>query len=156
MRHRTNPQTMNHMELSQVDHATREDANAGQVIGTAKLVTPFSAALAASFLVASLQIGKPTMLDYVGAWTMVPVLLITIGIVSMKKATSNPKYFPKDGSSTPDAVGAHREFLRNVRKNLNRAYWVHWAMILQVVLSCAVSTMAVIEIFGWLTRHPPG
>jgi tRNA C32,U32 (ribose-2'-O)-methylase TrmJ len=43
---------MDDAELSLKEHAAREDAHAAQVLYTAKLVTTFSAALAATFLVA--------------------------------------------------------------------------------------------------------
>jgi hypothetical protein len=37
-------------KLSPVEHATREDAHVGQILGTAKLVATFSAAFAAIFV----------------------------------------------------------------------------------------------------------
>jgi hypothetical protein len=53
-----------------VEHATGEDAHLGRVLSTAKLVTTFSAAFAATFVATALQVGQPTWLDYVPACTM--------------------------------------------------------------------------------------
>jgi hypothetical protein len=89
-------------QLSRAEHAAREDAYAGQVLNTAKIVTPFTAALAATLLATALQVGRPTCLDYVAAWTMAPAVLITVGIVFVQKATL------KSTDLEPQAIsGAH-------------------------------------------------
>jgi hypothetical protein len=141
---------------SVAEHAAREDANAGQVLSTAKLVTTFSAALAATFLATALQVGKPTFDDYLAAWAMLAVLVITIGIVCLPKATLNPDHFGSKGDSkTPDIAEIQQTIIANARTNLCRARWVHRVMVAQVILSSLVSVVAVIEIILWLRGNPP-
>ena len=136
-------------KLSLVEHATREDAHVSQVLTTAKLVTTFSAAFAATFL-AALQVGRPTALDYVAASVMLAALLITVGIVTVKKATLKPTDFTER-----DVASAHGRFIANVPRNLHRARWVHRAMIVQLIFSSITSLLADVEIFLWLEAHPP-
>jgi hypothetical protein len=137
-------------KLSLAEHATREDAHVGQVLTTAKLVTTFSAAFAATFLAAALQVGRPTSLDYVAASAMLAALLITVGIATVRKATLKPTDFTER-----DVASAHGRFIANVPKNLHRARWVHRAMIVQLIFSSITSLLAVVEIFLWLNKHPP-
>lgn len=139
-----------------LDHAKREDAHAGQVLSVAKLLAPFSAALGASFLVAALQVGRPTTLDYVCAWIMLLVLVLTVGIVFVPKATLQAKDFPRDGETTAaDLSSAQRTFVTNVHKNLRRAKWVRYVLLAQVFLSSTICVLATIEVISWLERHPP-
>jgi hypothetical protein len=143
-------------KLPMLDHAKREDAHAGQVLSVAKLLAPFSAALGASFLVAALQVGRPTTLDYVCAWIMLLVLMLTVGIVSVPKATLQAKDFPRDGEiKAADLSSRQRTFVTNVHKNLRRATWVRYALLAQVFLSSMTCVLATIEVISWLKSHPP-
>ena len=139
---------MDDAKLSLVEHATREDAHVGQVLSTAKLVTTFSAAFAAPFLATALQVGQPTCLDYVAACAMLAALLITVGIVIVRKATLKPHDF-----QAPDIGDAHGKFIANAPNNLNRTRWVHRAMIVQLIFSSITSLLAVVEILLWPETH---
>jgi hypothetical protein len=143
--------------LSLTDHATREDQYAGQVLSTAKLVTTFSAAVAATFVATAMQVGKPSALDCVAALSMLAVLVVTLGIVCVPKATLKQVDLPRNGSEDQTAEGArsHDQFLTNLHKNMCRARWVHRAMAVQVLLSVVCSVVAVCEVLQWLSHHPP-
>jgi hypothetical protein len=78
------------------------------------------------------------------------VLLITVGVVATRKATLNPIHL-----EPAHADAAHTKFLENAPKNMRRARWVHWAMIVQLVLSSVTSAVAVVEILRWLEANPP-
>jgi hypothetical protein len=147
---------MEDAKLPILDHAKREDAHAGQMLGVAKLLAPFSAALGASFLVAALQVGRPTTLDYVCAWIMLTVLVLTLGIVSVPKATLRADDFPRDGQiQAADLSSAQRRFIANVYKNLRRAKWVRYALLAQLFLSSTTCVLATVEVISWLECHPP-
>lgn len=144
-------------ELSLEQHAAREDESAGQVLSTAKLVTTFSAAVAATFVATALQVGKPSGLDCAAAWTMLVVLVLTFGVVTVPKATLRPNDLPGGTDRQPTDISiTHQNFITNVHKNMRRARWVHWAMIAQVLLSLSASVIAAIEVLRWLSDHPPG
>jgi hypothetical protein len=147
---------MDDTKLPMLDHAKREDAHAGQVLSVAKLLAPFSAALGASFLVAALQVGRPTTLDYVCAWIMLLVLVLTVGIVFVPKATLQAHDFPGDGEiRAADLSSTQRSFVINVRTNLLRAKWVRYALLAQVFLSSTACVLAAVEMISWLESHPP-
>jgi hypothetical protein len=91
------------LKLSLVEHATREDAHIGRVLSTAKLVTTFSAAFAATFVATALQVGQPTWLDHVAVCAML-VTLLTVGIVTVRKATLEPNDIRSANSAEHSAL----------------------------------------------------
>ena len=116
-------------ESSEVDHKAgeRELAHSRRVVGTAKLVVPFSAATAATFVATALQTGDPTRWDKWSAWLLIPALVITVAVVLL------PPFHHK-GKLEPNA-------LDSIKKWTWTAYWL---MVIQVGFSATSALVAVV------------
>ncbi|MBB5161298.1 hypothetical protein [Mycobacterium sp. AZCC_0083] len=134
------------------NHASREDAHSHQGLQTAKLVTTFAAAIAATFVATSLAEGpEPSGWDE-GA--VVAMALSVVGVLvivfrarkapDVKSILHNP---PVEGRSDDQTIAALRREVRDAAEdNKIQTDRLHWIMFAQVVASMGACVLAVVSI----------
>jgi hypothetical protein len=134
------------------NHARREDAQSHQGLQTAKLVTTFSAAIAATFVATSLAEGPaPTCWDkgaeFAMAFSVLGVLVIVFHTRRVPDAERIADGLKAKGSSDDEIVKALRAEVKGAAKlNKDWADHVQWIMFAQVVASMAASILAIVSL----------
>ena len=134
------------------NHAGREDVHAHQVLQTAKLVTPFTAAIAATFVATALQEEpQASPWDQGAVAAMVLALVGVLAVVFRARKTPDVQRILDKASNEnwPDdrTVNELREELRRSAKdNTAQAAEVRWTMFAQVLVSAIASALAVVSI----------
>jgi hypothetical protein len=134
------------------NHASREDAHSHQRLQTAKLVTTFAAAIAATFVATSLAEGPaPSCWDEGAVVAMaLSVLGVLVIVFRARKAPDVKKILhhpPVEGRSDDRTIAAlRREVGDAAEDNKTRANQVHWIMFAQVVASMAACVLAVVSV----------
>jgi hypothetical protein len=136
------------------EHTHRQDAAARQAIETAKLVTTFTAAIAATFVATALSAGDPSPLDACATVVVGLALAVVVRVVFIK---------PDDPATDVDAIIRTSKLqrwpeqdticvLRRVRRtsveaNKNVAKEIRCWMFSQLALSAIASILAAVSIF---------
>ena len=134
------------------NHAGREDVHAHQVLQTAKLVTPFTAAIAATFVATALQEEPQAFpLDQGAVAAMVLALVGVLAVVFRARKTPDVQRILDKASNEnwrdDRTVNELREELRRSAKdNTAQAAEVRWTMFAQVLVSAIASALAVVSI----------
>jgi uncharacterized membrane protein len=108
----------------------QEDKHVRHELATAKVVTTFSAAIAATFLATALQEGYPSRWDWVAAGLMLVTLSLTIWVVVTRR---HPEHDIAELHRTRDA-------------SLKKAQRVHSLMVAQVSFSALTCVVAVVPV----------
>jgi hypothetical protein len=143
-------------------HAEREEAESRQVLSTAKLVTTFSAAMAAAFLAMALQLGRVGLCwaDWLAVWGMLVLLVLTLWIITLGRKSSvakNELLKARQSATQVEPQMLHElraKFLDAASDNSGRALLVHRMMIVQVLLAIAISVIAVYSVIQLLRGAP--
>jgi hypothetical protein len=134
------------------NHARCEDAHSHRELQTAKLVTTFSAAIAATFVATSLAEGPaPSCWDQ---WAVVAMALSVLGVLVIvfraRKAPDVKSILytpPVEGRSDDQTIAELRREVRDAAEdNKIQADRVHWIMFVQVVASMAACVLAVVSL----------
>jgi hypothetical protein len=134
------------------NHASREDAHSHQGLQTAKLVTTFSAAIAATFVATSLAEGPaPTCWDKGAVFAMgLSVLGVLVIVFHTRKApdmTSILREAARDKWSEDRKIKELRGAVELAAEhNKTQTDRVHWIMLAQVVASLAASILAIVSV----------
>jgi hypothetical protein len=134
------------------NHAIREDAHSHRGLQTAKLVTTFAAAIAATFVATALTEGpEPSCWDELAVGAMALSVLGVLAIVFHARKAPDVMTVLREarvkGSSDAEIVAALREAVhRAAEHNKTRADRVRWIMIAQVIASMAASVLAVVSV----------
>jgi hypothetical protein len=140
------------------NHAIREDAHSHQGLQTAKLVTTFAAAIAATFVATALAEGpEPSCWDELAVGAMaLSVLGVLATVFHARKAPdvmSIVRKAPAKKWSDDETIAELREAVRLAAEhNKTRADCVHWITIAQVVASMAASVLAVVSVHSSFSR----
>lgn len=135
-------------------HASREEAHAQQALSTAKMVTTFAAATAATFVATALQVGgKPSGWDKGALLAMALASVLVVVIVCHKrKSTScvNDMAFEAPNQEPPPGDTNLNEFRTKVRRSAKttkkRADRVFWLMVSQIGLCVVAGALAVVDV----------
>jgi hypothetical protein len=125
-----------------------EDDHSRRVLHGAKLVTTFSAGIAAAFVVAGLQEGKPTPWDGVSVGLMAVTIGLAIWVVAFKRKARVEIDEIGSSGSPGDLYGKHSEA---TEKNAGRADFVHNLMLVQLgfaLLTCGAATIPFLASIG--------
>jgi hypothetical protein len=133
-------------------HAGREDARAHQVLETAKLVTTFSAAIAATFVATALAEGPaPSCWDWGAVAAMGLALLGVLAVIFRARRTPNVQRILNKASAeswsddrTVRQLG--EEVRRSAEDNTDQASGVRWTMLAQVLASMIACVLAVVSV----------
>jgi hypothetical protein len=140
------------------NHASREDTHSHQGLQTAKLVTTFAAAIAATFVATALAEGpEPSCWDERAVGAMALSVLGVLAIVFHARKAPDVMTVLREaqvkGSSDGEIVAALRKAVhRAAEHNKTRADCVHWITIAQVVASIAASVLAVVSVHSSFSR----
>lgn len=97
-----------------------EDAHSHRVLSTAKLVTTFAAATAATFVATALQVGgKPQWSDWMAVAAMVVALALVVVIVFGRREA--PRLVAGEAYPDPDSVSPGDQKLKEFRKTVREA-----------------------------------
>lgn len=131
------------------EHIGREDAHAHQVLSTAKLVTTFSAAIAATFVVTALQLGRASNWDTAAvvamALSMIGVLYV---VFCVRETAPDVNRRATLGAETEDANPdstlrqLRQDMARLVERNMSKAACVQQITVGQVLVSILASARA--------------
>jgi len=130
----------------------REEAHSRHVLSTAKLVTTFSAATAATFVATALQSGSPNVPDNAAAVLMLVSLALTVWVVVLPRK-SDVKVEHLRGK-TPREV--QTKLLSAAEADAARARLVYWVMVAQIAFAAAASLIAVIGLLTALDTAAQG
>jgi hypothetical protein len=134
------------------NHANREDTHSHQGLQTAKLVTTFAAAIAATFVATSLAEGpEPSCWDEgaVGAMALSVLGVLVIAFHARKAPDVTTILLDAQGKSRSDdeTIDKLRDEVRRAAKhNKTQADRVRWIVFAQVVASIAASALAVVSV----------
>jgi hypothetical protein len=134
------------------NHAGREENHSHQGLQTAKLVTTFAAAIAATFVATSLAEGPaPSCWDEGAVGAMVlSVLGVLVIVFHARAAPDVTKILDEalaDNWPEDQTIAELRDAVRLTAKhNKTSADRVHWIMLAQVVASMAASVLAVVSV----------
>jgi hypothetical protein len=140
------------------NHAIREDAHSHRGLQTAKLVTTFAAAIAATFVATALAEGpEPSCWDKLAVGAMALSVLGVFAIVFHARKAPDVMSVVREaqvkGSSDGEIVAALRKAVRLAAEhNKTQADCVHWITIAQVVASMAASVLAVVSMHSSFSR----
>ena len=126
-----------------VDHGVskwlqREESHSRHVLSTAKLVTTFSAATAATFVATALQSGEPSCQDQVAATLMLVSLGLTVWVVVTPRK-SDVKIEHLQGQSPMDVQA---KLVCAAQEDAERARLVYRLMVAQIAFAFAASLFA--------------
>jgi hypothetical protein len=134
------------------NHASREDAHSHQGLQTAKLVTTFSAAIAATFVATSLAEGPaPTCWDEGAVFAMgLSVLGVLVIVVHARRAPDMASILREAARDEWSEDRIIKELRGGVElaaeHNKAQTDRVHWIMLAQVVASLAACVLAVVSV----------
>jgi len=140
------------------NHARSEDTHSHQGMQTAKLVTTFAAAIAATFVATSLAEGpEPSCWDEAALVEMaLSVLGVLVIVVHARKAPDVRSLFRKavtDKWTDDQVIEKLRDAVHTAAEhNKARADQVHWIMFAQVVASIAACILAVVSLHTSFSR----
>jgi hypothetical protein len=134
-------------------HVRDEDAHAHQMLSTAKLVTTFAAATAATFVATALQVGgKLSCWDGIALVTMLGALVLVVVVVCHKRKIHplvDGGAFPAPNTVLPNAEtldGFRTKVRKSAATTRGRANRVFVLMLAQIVLCIIAIAMAVVDI----------
>jgi|SoiMethySBSTD1v2_1073268.scaffolds.fasta_scaffold147447_2 hypothetical protein len=117
----------------------QEEHHSRHVVGTAKLVTPFSAGIAAAFVTAGGFEGEPQWWHYLALGLMLATIGLTVWVVSTKR---KGKLEFDDIELPQDRL--YPRYKRVAAANRDHADTVHTLMVAQIVLSTATVLVVVL------------
>lgn len=117
----------------------QEEHHSRHVVGTAKLVTPFSAGIAAAFVTAGGFEGEPQWWHYLALGLMLTTIGLTILVVSTKR---KDKLDLREIELPQDEL--YPRYQQVAVTNRNHADTVHTLMVAQIVLSTATVLVVVL------------
>jgi hypothetical protein len=122
----------------------REEAHSRHVLGNAKLVSTFSATLAATFLAAAVADEKYPGWDVAAFGFLVGAVALTLALIGMKRdGTVDGRTINHVGTKV-DKV--HEDAIKAAEKNTIQADRAHCYLVLQVVLSLFSCGVALVPI----------
>jgi hypothetical protein len=127
--------TVHHERMNRLD---QEEHRSRHVVGTAKLVTPFSAGIAAAFVTAGGLQGEPEWWHYLALGLMLATICLTIWVVSTKRKA---KLQLADVELPQENLYAR--YRQVIAENRDHADTVHKVMVAQIVLSTATVLVAI-------------
>lgn len=122
----------------------REEAHSRHVLGNTKMVTTFSAGLAATFVATAVQIEGSEKCDLAAGIALAVALLLTFVLITMKRRTAIEAHTIRN--EPIDALG--NEAVQAATDNVRRANKAHVLMVGQValcILSCGIAMVPILR-----------
>lgn len=121
----------------------REEAHSRHVLGNAKLVSTFSATLAATLFVAAVADAKNHCADVTSFVLLVLAVGLTLTLIAMKRKSVDVLTIKNTtvASVPPDAISA-------AQKNKGQADLAHTLLFIQIFLSLASCGFAIVPMLG--------
>lgn len=140
------------------DHVGREDAHAHRVLSTAKMITTFSAAIAATFVVTALQGGHTSNWDKAATVAMALSAIAVFYVVFRTRETTpdlNRCAMLGAGPEDPNPDSALRQLRADMaqlaERNVSKAARVQQVTVGQVLLSIIASGLAIKDLLTTTT-----
>lgn len=123
----------------------REEAHSRYVLGNTKMVTTFSAGLAATFVATAAQIDGSERCDLAAGIVLAVALLLTFALVTMKRKTSvDASTIQKEPIDTLDKGAAVQAATDNVRW-ANKAHCYMTVQVFLCILSCGIAMVPILK-----------